>query len=98
MPHVEQIPMKIICRRLFFAITFLAIASWNVCLNAQTLKAGAALSNITPPIGQEIIGGFSPAPSTNVHDELHARCLVLDDGKAKLAIVVVDLVGISHLV
>ena len=25
-----------------------------------------------------------------VHDELHARCLVLDDGSTKLAIVVCD--------
>ena len=30
----------------------------------------------------------------HVHDELHARCLVLDDGKVKLAIVLCDNVGI----
>ena len=32
-----------------------------------------------------------PFPATHVHDELHARCLVLDDTKTKLAIVVCDL-------
>jgi hypothetical protein len=32
-----------------------------------------------------------PIPSTNIHDELHARCLVLDDGQTKLALVVLDL-------
>jgi hypothetical protein len=65
---------------------------------AQTFKAGAATSNITPPLGMDIIGGFNPSPSTHVHDELHARCLVLDDGKARLAFAVCDLVGIHHLV
>lgn len=64
----------------------------------QSLQAGAATSNITPPIGENIIGGFSPAPSTHVHDELHARCLVLDDGSTRLALVVCDLVGLHDLV
>ncbi len=63
---------------------------------AGDLKAGAATSNITPPIGGEIIGGFSPYPSTHIHDELHARCLVLDDGQTKLALVVCDLLGIHR--
>jgi hypothetical protein len=31
-----------------------------------------------------------------VHDELHARCLVLDDGQTRLAIVVADNVGIPR--
>ena len=59
-------------------------------------RAGAATSNITPFLGGAVIGGFVPFPATNVHDELHARCLVLDDGKTKLALVVCDLLGISH--
>lgn len=62
------------------------------------LKAGAATSNITPPIGTDIIGGFVPVPSKHIHDELHARCLVLDDGTTKLAIVVCDLLGLHRSV
>lgn len=58
-------------------------------------RAGAATSNITPPLGEMIVGGFQPFPATNVHDELHARCLVLDDGKTKLAFAICDNVGIS---
>lgn len=58
----------------------------------------AATSNITPEIGGEIIGGFVPYPSKHVHDELHVRCLVLDDGKTKLALVVCDLLGIQRVV
>src|SRR5262245_24460032 len=67
-------------------------------LVAQELKAGAATSNITPPLGQDIVGGFSPSPSTNIHDELHARCLVLDDGQTRVALVVCDLLGLGRLV
>jgi hypothetical protein len=57
-------------------------------------RAGAATSNITPPLGELIVGGWKPVPATNIHDELHARCLVLDDGNVKLAIVLCDNVGI----
>ena len=62
------------------------------------LKAGAATSNITPPLGGGIIGGFLPIPSEHVHDELHARCLVLDDGTTRLALVVCDILGIHRVV
>jgi hypothetical protein len=65
---------------------------------SEQLQAGAATSNITPEIGREIIGGFVPFPSKHVHDELHARCLVLDDGRTKLALVVCDLLGIHRVV
>lgn len=65
---------------------------------ATGLRAGAAMSNITPDLGAPIVGGFLPFPSTNVHDELHARCLVLDDGQTRLALVVLDLLGIDTCV
>lgn len=69
---------------------------WAADPGALPFRAGAATSNITPEIGLDIIGGFSPIPSTHIHDELHARCLVLDDGKTKLALVVCDLLGLSR--
>jgi hypothetical protein len=62
---------------------------------APVFRAGAATSNITPSLGGDIIGGFVPFPATHVHDELHARCLVLDDGRTKLALVVCDVLGID---
>src|SRR6187549_4116805 len=65
---------------------------------ADSFRAGAATSNITPSIGDDIIGGFVPFPSSGVHDELHARCLVLDDGKTKIALVVCDLLGLHRSV
>jgi neutral ceramidase len=57
---------------------------------AAGLRAGAATANITPPLGIEINGGTRPITATHVHDELHARALVLDDGAGRLAFVVVD--------
>lgn len=63
---------------------------------APGLQAGAATSNITPEIGSDIVGGFVPAPSNDVHDELHARCLVLGDGQSLLALVVCDLLGLHR--
>jgi hypothetical protein len=62
------------------------------------LQAGAATSNITPELGTIIVGGFAPYPARHVHDELHARCLVLDDGETKIALVVCDLLGLHRSV
>ena len=56
----------------------------------RLFRAGAATSNITPVLGTDLIGGFLPRGSTHIHDDLHARCLVLDDGKTTLAIVIID--------
>jgi neutral ceramidase len=64
----------------------------------RRLMAGAATSNITPPLGELIVGNWTPIPATHVHDELHARCLVLDDGETRVAIVVADNVGIPQRV
>lgn len=63
----------------------------------KVFRAGASTSNITPPLGLGIVGNFgTPPPAEHVHDELHARSLVLDDGKTQLAIVIVDNVGIKR--
>lgn len=62
------------------------------------LKAGAATSNITAPLGTLRVGSFAPAPTLHVNDEQHARCLVLDDGKTTLVLVVCDLLGFHRSV
>src|SRR4026208_1587220 len=56
----------------------------------KVFRAGAATSDITPWLGVSINGGFQDHIATNVHDELHARCIVLDDSETRLALVVVD--------
>lgn len=57
---------------------------------ARVFKAGAATSNITPELGTSMNGGFQDRQAVFVHDELHARCLALDDGKTKIVLVVAD--------
>ena len=76
-------------------------------VNAQTktaatadrvFRAGASASNITPMLGEPIVGNFNEPLAENIHDDLHARCLVLDDGTTRLAIVLVDNVGVDQAV
>jgi neutral ceramidase len=66
--------------------------------NPKVFKAGAATSNITPPLGLGIVGGWSTPPATHINDELHVRCLALDDGTTRLAFAVVDSVGVPRQV
>ena len=55
------------------------------------LRAGAYAMDVTPekfPVS--VNGGMRDRQATGAHDPLHARCLVLDDGRTRLAIAVVD--------
>ena len=54
------------------------------------LRAGAVTSNITPSLGVSLNGGMSDRAATHIHDDLHARCLVLDNGKTRQAYVFGD--------
>lgn len=89
-------------KRLLASLLVLAASIAAPFLSAQgakpALRAGAAASVITPPLGEPIVGGFTPFPAEHIHDELHARCLVLDDGKTKIALVVCDLLGLHRSV
>src|SRR5687767_13522626 len=73
---------------------FLLLAAFACCcadLQAAELKAGAFAQDVTPekfPVS--VNGNFADKKATAANDPLHARCLVLDDGTTKLAIVVVD--------
>lgn len=91
---------KLLCHKaiglflLFFVTTWPAIGqptdSSKLVEPKKQLRAGAATSNITPKLGVSINGNFHDAKATHIHDELHARCLVLDNGETRLAFVVVD--------
>src|SRR5690606_287829 len=62
----------------------------------KVFMAGASTSNITPALGGILVGGYGAPVATHVHDELHARSLVLDDGQTRLVIVLVDNVSINR--
>jgi len=56
---------------------------------SRPFRAGAPRATSTAP-GRVINGYFNDRIARHVHDELQARCLVLDDGKTRLAIAVCD--------
>ena len=80
--------------RLLAAAAFLAAAvapAADPPPRQSGLRAGAFAQDVTPehfPIS--VNGGFADRKATSANDRLHARCLVLDDGKTKVALVVVD--------
>jgi neutral ceramidase len=88
-----------------YRFTFLALAASLLPIasaaaetpDEKPLLAGAAIANITPWLGDGLVGNFgTPPPAKYVHDELYARCFVLDDGTTRIALVVSDNIYISR--
>jgi hypothetical protein len=59
------------------------------------MQAGAAETVITPLPGSPTLGTIQR--STGVHDDLHARALVLNDGRQRIAILSLDLIGTDFI-
>lgn len=67
------------------------LASETVAEETATLKAGAAIVEITPtklPIVP--VGNFFPKPIDNVVDPLYARCLILHNGEEQIVFLLID--------
>ncbi len=63
---------------------------------ARALQAGAAETTITPASGADLSGyAAREGPSTDVHDDLWCRAVVLDDGVTRVALISLDLLGID---
>src|SRR4030095_3326337 len=77
----------LLCLTTVFALSCLTPA---IAQQLRQFRAGAATSNITPWLGISSNGGMQDRVPQQVHDELHARALVLDDGQTRLAVVTVD--------
>ena len=80
-------------RRFLGAIPALPLvgSSLHAAPAPRGLRAGAAKANMTLPLGANNGGVIlRGGPAKQVHDELHARCLVLDDGTTQLAFVICD--------
>src|SRR5215204_5830327 len=72
-------------------------ASLHAAPAPRRLRAGAAKADMTLPVGATTGGVIlRGGPVTQVHDELHARCLVIDDGTTQFAFVICDLRMISR--
>jgi len=79
------------------AIALVARAAPGQSADEKPFLAGVATSNITPWLGDGIVGNFGTLPPAEyVHDELRARCFVLDDGSERIVLVVSDSIYISR--
>ncbi len=92
-------------RRQFLSALALAAAgsvslpSWAQSTGTRRLRAGAAVSNLTLPLGASNGGVIARGgPATDIHDDLFARCLVLDDGRTRVALAVCDVRMIARSV
>ncbi|MBD3374803.1 hypothetical protein GF406_07210 [candidate division KSB1 bacterium] len=77
-------------------ICFLILLN-SMLVHGQTfgrLFANADKVVITPPLGTEMVEPRGTL-ATGVHDELYARAMVLSDGRTKVAIVTLDLIGLD---
>lgn len=70
----------------------------------SALRAGAGRAVITPPALAEgrtrppvwLAGFDSGRAATGVRDDIEARALILDDGRTRLGVVALDLIGLFH--
>jgi hypothetical protein len=70
-----------------------------LCGSILALDAGFGEADITPKLGDKPVymAGFGQdRKATKVHDPLKARAVVLRDGKRKIALVSIDVVGFFH--
>ncbi len=72
-------------------IALLVLAASSASAADPPFRAGAAAVDVTPTrLPARIAGGFLEGRATRVHDPLHARCIVLDDGHTRIAFAIVD--------
>src|ERR1044072_4076689 len=66
---------------------------------AKASPSGAPRAAPTrPPAGTPMPGYYSTRLSTSVHDDLHAKAIVMEAGGQRVALVACDLVGIPPTV
>jgi hypothetical protein len=93
--------MKSVARNLIFpALAGLCLLVGCAHLNqpapgAKSLQVGVAEIDITPPAGYRMAGYFNERLATGTHDPLHAKAIVLQQGKEQVALVSCDLIGLS---
>ncbi len=84
-----------ITRRGFFgtaSVLATPLIAWGAAAEPRWLRAGAATSNITLPLGAANGGVIARGGlAKHIHDELRVRCLALDDGHTRIAIAICDL-------
>ena len=78
------------------AICLLSTLAAAASSQAQELRAATAQVVITPPTGTPMAGYYHPRASTGVHDDLHAKAIVLSQGATTLALIACDLIHVPE--
>src|SRR6516162_2299864 len=84
-----------LCSSVAKCLLCVSVPLW-LASSAPALEVGFGETDITPTLGRKPVymAGFGQnRKATKVHDPLFARAVVLKDGKRKVALVSVDLVG-----
>jgi neutral ceramidase len=81
-------------------VLMMALAAFSVSTGARAaeLRVGAAAQVITPPLGTPLAGYYEHRESTAVHDDLHAKAIVIERDGVKAAMVVCDLLTLPRSV
>lgn len=86
MKHCKTIPILVM-----LAVALIIAAPRPADSAEKVFRAGAYAIDITPTKLPVIVSGmFLERTADKVHDPLYARCLVLDDGSTRVAVVIVD--------
>ena len=93
---IQAVWFSVFAASLLFAPATVGLSAETEGKPDKLFRAGAAASNITPPLGLPIVGDFTQSLATGIHDELHAKCIVLDDGRIRFALVIVDCISIRE--
>lgn len=80
---------------LAFAVSALLFATSFADAEKGTVNAVWHSEKITCEIGDKLAGYGGNDVSVEIHDDLYACCLALDDGKNKVALVSLDLLGMD---
>jgi hypothetical protein len=90
-------------KRLVMVIILLVLAAFWYLLRgriahgaAPGLKIGVASATITPFLDTPLVGYYYPRMPDGVHDDLHAKALVMDDGHDQVVLVACDLVAVPR--
>jgi neutral ceramidase len=76
---------------LTFVLIFAGFRSY-----AQQLRMGVAETDITPPASAPLAGYYYNREATGVHDPLHVKVMVLEEGGVKVAMAALDLVSLPR--
>jgi hypothetical protein len=64
--------------------------------NTHPLRAGAAIADITPPVGISLAGSLTARSAKSILDPLHARAVVLESGSTRIAFVLLDIIALNN--